>query len=151
MLDKDWEDLLATATGEVLETMFFAGVYGPATPGSAATGSCISANLSFQGTPSGVLTVTVAEPAIRALAANFLASEEDEPLPTAQLECVVCELVNMICGSLLSHVKTEDHFRLSSPQLLPEIVIRPDGLPTQSLDLGEGAIEMWLLLEPNAN
>lgn len=151
MPDNEWDEMLVEATGEVLETMFFTGVYGPAQAAAAAAEPRVAARLSFEGTPSGALTLSVSEPAMRALTANFLASDQDDALPSSQLGCVVCELANMICGSLLSRVKTEEHFRLSAPELLPEGAVCPPGEPNQSLDVGEGTIDLWLSLEPHAN
>ena len=154
MPDSEWDDLLAAAAGEVLETMFFTCTYGPAQPGGSPDEPRVAARLGFEGTPSGALTLSVSEPAVRALAANFLAPDEDDPLPAAQLGCVVCELANMICGSLLSRVKSEERFRLSSPELLPESAACPPGPPTQSLSLGEdvadGTLDLWLAMEPHA-
>src|SRR5262249_39467071 len=114
MSDSDWNGLLAEAAGEVLETMFFAGVDGPPLDGAAAAQPRLTARLRFEGTPGGTLTVGVSEPAARCLAANFLPSEDDAPVPESQLGGVVSELTNMICGSMLSRVKTESHFRLAS-------------------------------------
>ncbi|MGA2740385.1 MAG: chemotaxis protein CheX [Bryobacteraceae bacterium] len=158
MPDNEWHDMLAAATGEVLETMFFTDVSGPAPVGASSPEPRVAARLSFEGTPSGALTLSVSEPAVRALAANFLGSEEDDPLPAAQLGSVVCELANMICGSLLSHVRTEEHFKLSSPELMPSGTACPPGQPSQSLSLGEdmgdgvsgGTIDLWLTLEQHA-
>ncbi|MGA2575186.1 MAG: chemotaxis protein CheX [Bryobacteraceae bacterium] len=153
MPDIEWDEMLAAATGEVLETMFFTDVYGPAPAGASAGEPRVAASLGFEGTPSGALTLSVSEPAVRALASNFLGSEEDDPLPPAQLGSVVCELANMICGSLLSRVKVEEHFRLTSPELLPADAC-PPGPPSQSLAMGEaeadGTIDIWLALEPHA-
>lgn len=155
MPDSEWDALLAAAAGEVLETMFFTSVYGPAEPGGSPAEPRVAARLGFEGTPSGALTLSVSESAVRALAANFLAPDEDDPLPVSQLGCVVCELANMICGSLLSRVNSEEHFRLSSPEILPEGAAGPPGQPNQSLSLGEevsdGAIDLWLALEPHAS
>jgi hypothetical protein len=151
MPDSEWDEMLVAATGEVLETMFFTGVYGPAQAGGSPAEPRVAARLSFEGTPSGALTLSVSEPAVRALAANFLASDEDDSLPVSQLGCVVCELANMICGSLLSRVKTEECFRLSSPELLPDDAACRPVPPNQSLDVGEGTIDLWLALEHHAN
>jgi CheY-specific phosphatase CheX len=147
--------MLAAATSEVLETMFFTGVDGPARAGGSAGVPRLAARLGFEGTPSGVLTLSVSEPVMRALAANFLAAEEGETLSAGQLGSVVCELANMICGSLLSRVKTEEHFRLSSPELIPEGAPGPAEPPSQSLvvsdGVGEGVVDLWLALECRAN
>jgi CheY-specific phosphatase CheX len=154
MPDNEWDEILVAAAEEVLETMFFTGVYGPAEAGASLAGQHLTARLTFEGTPSGALTLSISEPAGRTLAANFLASEEDEPLPAAQLGSVVCELANMICGSLLSRVTSEDHFRLSSPEPLADDAAYPPRQPNQSLlvgeGLGDGTIDLWLTLEHHA-
>lgn len=151
MPDNEWDEMLVAATGEVLETMFFTGVYGPAPASASPAVPRLAARLSFESTPSGALTLSVSEPAVRALAANFLASEEDDPLPVSQLGSVICELANMICGSLLSRVKAEEHFRLCSPELLPDGAACPPDALSQSLDVGDGAIDLWLALEHHAD
>jgi CheY-specific phosphatase CheX len=143
--------MLAAAAEEVLATMFFTDIYGPAQPH--ASGACrrLAARLRFEGTPSGVFALSVSVPAVRTLAANFLARDDEEALPDAQLESVVCELANMICGSLLSQVKTEERFRLSSPEVLRGDDALPATRPNQSLSLGEdsdtASIDFWLALE----
>jgi hypothetical protein len=153
MPNSEWDEMLAAATAEVLETMFFTSVYGPAQTGAYPPGPRVAARVGFEGTPSGALTLSVSAPAMRALAANFLAADEDAPLP--QLDGVACELANMICGSLLSQVKAAEHFHLSSPELLPDGAPDPPSPPRQSLslgdDAGDGTIDLWLVLEPHAN
>jgi len=154
----DWDDLLGTAAAEVLETMFFTAAYPLAEPAESTAGPRVAAHLDFAGTPAGALTLSVSEPAVRVLAANFLAPDEDGPVPASQLGSVVFELANMICGALLSHVNSDALFCLSSPELLPDGAAPPPGRPTRSLTLGEemegdaedGAIDLWLALEPHA-
>lgn len=150
MSNHEWDEMLAAAAGEVLETMFFTEVYGPA-PEGAPPEPRVAARLTFEGTPSGAMTLSVSQLAARSLAANFLATEQDDPLPDGQLAGIVCELANMICGSLLSHVKTEEHFLLSSPEAVPADATLLDGPPSKSLDLGDGTIAVWLALEPHVN
>lgn len=151
MPDNEWDEILVAAAEEVLETMFFTAVYGPAAAGASLSGPHRTARLGFEGTPSGALTLSISEPAGRTLAANFLASEEDGPLPDAQLASVICELANMICGSLLSRVTSEDHFRLSTPAPLADEAADPPGRPNQSLDLGDGVLDLWLTMERHAS
>jgi CheY-specific phosphatase CheX len=155
MPDNEWDDILVTAAEEVLETMFFTGVCGPAPARASLAEPHITARLTFKGTPSGALALSISERAARTLAANFLASEEDDPLPARQLTSVVCELANMICGSLLSRVTTEDRFRLSSPEALADVAANPPGQPNRSLLVGDGvsdgSIDLWLTLEHHAS
>jgi hypothetical protein len=155
MPDSEWNGMLAAAAAEVLETMFFSSVYGPAQPGPYPPAPRVAARVGFEGTPSGVLTLGVSEAAMRGLAGNFLASDEDGPLPLPQVAGVACELANMICGSLLSRVKAERHFRLSSPELLsddaPCLAVPADQSWSLGEDVSDGAIDLWLALEPNAD
>src|SRR5580658_7909528 len=142
MPDNEWNEMLVAATGEVLETMFFTGAYGPAQAGIFPAEPHVVTRVAFEGTPSG------------SLAANFLASEDDVLPRFAQLGGGVCELANRIRGSLLSRVKTEEHFRLSSPELLPDGAACPPGELSQSLALGEGlgdgTVDLWLESEHHA-
>ena len=155
MPDSEWHGLLAAAAAEVLETMFFASVYGPPQAGADRAGPRMAARVGFAGTPNGVLTLSISTPAMRALAANFLASDDGDPLPVSQLEGVICELANMICGALLSQVKAAELFRLTSPELLPDDAPCPPFQPHISLALGEdagdGTIDLWFDLEPHAD
>jgi len=150
MPDHQWNEMLAEASSEVLETMFFTGVMGAAQPDPADTWPRLTARLSFDGQPSGVLTLRVSEPAARALAANFLASEGDELPSATQLGGVACELANMVCGSLLSRLGSQNHFRLTSPELVSPDAGPPPEPPDQSLDLGDGVIDLWLRVDQHA-
>jgi CheY-specific phosphatase CheX len=150
MPDSEWDERLAAAAGQVLETMFFTAIHGPAEAAGSIAAARVAAHLTFAGTTCGALTVSVSESSVRALAANFLAMEQEDPIPASQIGCIVCELTNMICGSLLSRVKTEQHIRLSSPELWPEDAALPAEPPSQSLDLGDGTIDLWLAVEEHA-
>ena len=141
--------MLAEAAAEVLETMFFTEVYGPAQADEPRAGARLAAALNFEGTPSGRLALRISTDAARLLAGNFLAAEPDDPVPETQLGGVVCELANMVCGSLLSRVRAESRFRLDSPALVAAEGLT--GAPNQSLDLGEGVIDLWLSLAHHAN
>ena len=149
MPESVWERMLVTAAEEVLETMFFTGVVGPAADGESEVLSRFAARLRFEGTPSGALTVGLSKPAAQALAGNFLAVEGDGELTDARVGGVICELANMICGALLSRVEGDEHFRLGGPELLPSGAA-PAGHYRRSLDVGEGTLELWLALEDHA-
>ena len=61
----------------------------------------------------------------------------------------------MICGALLTRVQTEVHFRLSSPELVPDGDPGLHSAPRQSLavgdGVGDGTIDLWLAVEHHAN
>jgi len=150
MPDNQWEQMLVTVAEEVLETMFFTGIYGPAQDAGPEDLPRFAAGVSFEGAPCGRLTLSIPETAARTLAADFLAAEGEGGLTDAQVGAVVCELANMICGALLSRVESGEHFRLSSPELVPAGAAPPACQHHRFLDLGEGALSLWLRLENHA-
>jgi CheY-specific phosphatase CheX len=76
--------------------------------------------LTFEGEPSGALFLSLSAPAARQIAADFLGIDESA-VSAAQTADVVCELANMICGSVLSRVESAARFRLASPRVLPAV------------------------------
>jgi hypothetical protein len=137
-------DLLINASAsEVLETMFFTGVLGetenlPANP--------ITARLNFRGTPSGSFGLSLSQDSSRQIAAGFLAEDERE-ISQAQVDEVVCELTNMLCGSLLSRIESEAAFELSHPELAP-IPDNPEY--SRNFEIENGTLGVWLTLaKPN--
>lgn len=102
---QDLEQAVFDLTCEVLETMFF--LFPEAEPGSPGQSSepVVSAIFRFHGQPSGALLISMSEPAARTAAANFLALDESETLSTHVNE-VVCEMANMIGGSLLGRLES---------------------------------------------
>lgn len=115
MIEQNFHKLLSEAVDIVLETMFFSAPLGPA---EEETGDAVlEARLSFHGLPSGTLTVRLSEASARILAAGFL-GEDEETLTDSQAGQVVCELANMLCGSLVSKLESEERFDLDSPELI---------------------------------
>jgi len=106
---------LQESTEEVLEKMFFIQCLGESL--EAESEPPFVAHLAFEGDPSGALTLYVRASAARSVAADFLAAEEPD-LSEQEVGEVVCELANMICGSVLSRVESSATFRLASPQLV---------------------------------
>jgi len=149
MTENRWGSMLGSTAEDVLETMFFTSIE-PADADAPPNERRLAVRLWFTGIPSGKLTLRVSEASARSLASNFLAAETDDPLPDAQLEAVVCELANMICGALLSQVGGEAHFRLSSPEPVEPGDFDPDLRPMKSLNLADGHLELWLELEEHA-
>jgi hypothetical protein len=149
MPESDWEQILPAAAEEVLETMFFSGVFGPAPEGAPESPPPLAAQLRFEGSPSGQLCLSVSPASARNLAGNFLAADDPEALSAAELGAVLCELANMVCGSLLSRVESDCHFRLSSPSLFDAAEFPPSQY-SQSYDLGDGVLRLALALEEHA-
>lgn len=109
---------LDTAIRDVLERMFFVEVVGDSVPPVSAALPAIEACLPFEGDPPGYFTLAVTTAAARPIAADFLGVDETE-VTDQQVEAVVSELANMVCGSLLSQVESTATFRLGAPRILP--------------------------------
>ncbi|HWB85380.1 MAG TPA: chemotaxis protein CheX [Bryobacteraceae bacterium] len=144
MFERDWNHALAESIEDVLEKMFFISALQGDEPQPGSARSDVVAQLSFEGEPSGWLVLRISGGAARSIAADFLGAEEQE-LTSAQVGEVICELANMICGSVLSRVESEAAFRLESPRLLPpEMEIDCEGAATRTLDVGDGRLTAFM-------
>jgi chemotaxis protein CheY-P-specific phosphatase CheC len=136
--------LLFDAAAEVLETMFFTTVVGDAAA-EVSNAQCVSVRLSFHGNPSGRFGVRVPLETGRKMAESFLGTEDESP-SEAQIGEVVCELANMLCGSLLSRLGKGTRFELSSPEIDPQ----ETGCPEEGtrinrvLEVDSGTLGVWL-------
>jgi len=116
---------LRDSVKDVLEKMFFVETLGESYTAAAASADQITAQLTFEGQPPGSLTMRVTSAAARQIAADFLGVDEQEVSELRVAE-VVCELANMICGSVLSRMESATAFHLSTP----EIVAAPESPAT---------------------
>jgi hypothetical protein len=88
------------------------------------------------------------------LAASFLG--EDEAMLTEAQPCqTVCELANLVCGSLVSKLENEERFDLEVPQLVPvgsAAAVAPDAPPAtrQSFELENGILTVTLYLDADS-
>jgi CheY-specific phosphatase CheX len=111
---------LRDSVKEVLEKMFFVETLGESHVDALASVDRITARLTFEGQPPGALTMGVTSAAARQITADFLGVDEQEVSDLRVAE-VVCELANMICGSVLSRVESATAFHLSTPQIVPPL------------------------------
>ena len=111
------EFALAECTADVLEQMFFVQAREEAAPATPEADSDLICKMNFTGDPSGCLALRVSLGAARTIAADFL-GEDEAGLSAFQVGQVVCELANIICGSVLSRMESGTTFRLDSPHLL---------------------------------
>ena len=143
---------LAASVEEVLETMCFAGVVASAegnVPLEADGGSpAITAALHFEGSPSGEFRVGVPVKLARLVGAGFLGREETD-VSDSQAEEVVCELANIICGSVLSRLESKEALRITHPELTPpEQGVSFEGVGARRwFDLGDGILAVSLELQ----
>ncbi len=110
---------LSGAVRDVLETMFFTDVLGEQ-GGDASQGPALDARLSFQGGRAGAFRLAIAPAAARTVAGNFLGADDDAEISETAVTDAICELANMVCGSVLSRFNGELAFDLSHPELVPE-------------------------------
>jgi len=108
--------VLAESVHEVLERMFFVDILGEAADQAPPSG--IAAELIYDGDPPGSFRLDLDVVAAQSAAADFL-GEDPADLSAEQLNEVVCELANMICGSVLSRLESGATFRLSKPRIVP--------------------------------
>ena len=150
MVSRELDQMLSDALAEVLESMFFTSVVGDSEPCEHSPEPWISAQLTFHGHAPGRFGVRVPWATGRKVAASFLGTEEDM-LSEERVEEVICELANMLCGSVLSRLEKETHFVLSQPGIeTPEAVHPTDATACRAFQLEEGPLAVWLELEPAA-
>jgi CheY-specific phosphatase CheX len=139
------QQVFLESASEVLETMCFVGVLGEqAEPAGA---DLISAELAFNGKPSGRFGVQVPSSTGRLIASNFLGKDPEE-ITEAEIDQVVGELANMICGSVLSRVEAGSRFELLHPVIMPpgQGISNPEAV-TNILELEEGSIVLWMIIQ----
>lgn len=134
---------LIHAAEEALENMCFTSVLESHVPPAETAGT--TATVTFSGDAHGWLRLTLSPEAASCVSANFLASEPEE-VAAEQRDAIVSELANVVCGSLLSRVKPEGCFRLSSPTIgtvtMPEGAVCDVGL---ELDSGLARLQLALI------
>jgi len=131
------ETVLAQCTEAVLEQMFFVRALNGPLP---APDSVLIVEVPFEGDPCGRLALRVTAPAARSIAADFL-GEEECVLSEQQVGEVMCELANIICGSVLSRVESDTTFRLGSSRLTSDSeVFHSENAALHSVALDNGAI-----------
>jgi CheY-specific phosphatase CheX len=135
----DLTQLFADSVSEVLETMFFTCVMGDT---ESKPDDPIAARLDFRGDPSGSFGLALSHATARQISAGFLALEEYE-ITQAQVDEVICELANMLCGSLLSRLESKSCFELQHPYLATAPA-EPDY--SDNFELESGSLTVWLTL-----
>jgi CheY-specific phosphatase CheX len=134
MSETTFHTALQESVVDVLERMFFIGPLEEPLGEPESSSRSIAVHLDFDGDPPGSLTLRTTVAAARSIAADFL-GEDGEVLSVQQVEEVLCELTNMICGAVLSRVESRAVFRLGVPQVLPADEA-PTPLPGYSPDAG---------------
>ncbi len=106
---------LGAATGEVLETMFFASIEEMARDRvEGGSGDRVGAMVAFHGACEGRLAISLDRGAVKGLAAGFFGEDAAE-MGVDQCESVMGELANMVCGAMLSRLERKAIFCLEAP------------------------------------
>lgn len=144
MADVTFDSVLRESAAEVLEMMFFVSDAGEPVFESDSAVPEIAARLTFDGSPSGWLALRMGKMAARSMAADFL-GEEVETLTDRQAEEMVCELANVICGSVLSRTESDATFHLSSPLVVPLADwVEPRDAVIHRVALPDGALTIFM-------
>jgi len=135
---------LASAVGDVLESMFFLDTLGEAgePPAGADT---VKVHLSFEGDPPGCFEMRLARRAANAIAADFL-GEDAGSLTPRQSTDVTLELANMICGAVLSRIESSATFRLGAPRVVADIVADEE-TTRYTVETGSGTLTAAIRME----
>jgi CheY-specific phosphatase CheX len=138
---------LAESVREVLEKMCFIDLPAPAA-GDEVRMRGIAAELVFDGDPPGSFRLDLDANAARVAAAGFL-GEDPAELPLEQVQEVICELANMICGSVLSRVESSAVFRLTKPEMAAEAGPCPSNVEATIFEagLGDGTMRAEIRME----
>lgn len=103
------------ATLQAFELMCFTELT-PLPEPEAVTGERLVAQVDFDGNIGGRLRMELPAAAANAIAANFFGDDGNER-SASQVQSLVCELTNIICGSLLSQLNPASVVVLSTPEL----------------------------------
>jgi CheY-specific phosphatase CheX len=138
--------VLAESVESVLERMFFVDAAGEAV-GESPCDPVLAVRVPFEGDPCGWLILAVSLSVARSIAADFLAAE-DQALSPGEVQDVVCELANMICGASLSRLESETTFRLGVPEIIPDHARPvPPGTAIRSVQLAGGSVTAFLYFQ----
>ena len=139
--------ILSESAAEVLESMFFTSPLGSSDPCGRAMENSVAAGLFFHGTPPGRFGICASMDAARSLAASFL-GEDPESIVEQQCNEVICELANMVCGSVLSSMEKDVLFELTQPKIGEPESRRPENASVSlEFELEEGSLLAWILVE----
>jgi CheY-specific phosphatase CheX len=142
MLPTDVQEIFLNSASEVFETMFFTGI--GEENASEDERPALGAELLFKGDPSGRFGVRVPVETGRAIATSFLGLDE---VSDDQVGEVVCELSNMLCGSVLSRIEAGARFELAHPEINLNTRWQDHaGVVSCTFGLEEGTVTMWLVL-----
>lgn len=111
-------DVACVVTREVLETMFFATAEPVPCRHPEHGADWIAAMVRFEGAPQGDLRVMLSRGLAVTCACGFLGIDAEQVTRDEQNQ-VACEMVNMICGAVLSRLHPDSRVALGAPEIVP--------------------------------
>ena len=119
-MNPDHVDKLKSVYCDVIEKMaFMFGEPAEAEEMPQSAPRAVLAHISFKGPLEGTLALAVPEAMGAELAANALGIDQDDPAASEKAEDSVKELLNVVCGNLLTEIAGEDPvFDLSIPEVV---------------------------------
>ncbi len=143
MRTQELENNLVGAVRDVLGTMFFTDVVDDQKLPVLLGDQPLTVRVGFAGETAGVLHLRVPAETAGVLASNFLGAQPGEPLTGEQIDEVVRELSNMLCGAFLSRHEAEQIFELTSPENVEHPGPEP-GEIRRGMELENGCLELTL-------
>jgi CheY-specific phosphatase CheX len=152
MQASDFTPLISQCCAEVLDAMYFTTVLETSHQAgceSIRANSGYSFCLRFHGDVHGTFGLNLGASMARMLASNFLGDDE-ESLTSAEVEQVVGELANMLCGSIVSRVEGTSKFVLTHPE--PVTLLNGANSPNQdvlvsNLETDSGDLQTWIVVD----
>jgi len=134
---------LDAAVAEVLETMFFTEATGESCCHESWE-STAGARVGFEGTHCGAVYLGVSTDAARSMAAGFLGLDDAE-LTGTQLNQVMLEFTNIVCGAAMSRLWPESSLSLAPPEPLDTRGV-PEGGWHRCFALPDGMLAVTICL-----
>lgn len=116
----DAERDCTAAALEVIESMFFEVPVETPEMRDLAPEGAVAARALFGGDLSGSFLLACQAWTARRLAASFLGRDDEATVETDQVNLVVCELANMVCGNALSRMEPHGRFQIGTPEILQQ-------------------------------
>ncbi len=133
--------LIGEAVENVLETMCFSAVMGPAESSQAQASLGVGACVSFRGPSKGSVLIGCSPGGAQLLSKNFLGEEIVSDEQSSQF---LLELANMICGAIVSAFGGAGQYDLSLPEsVAPESLLGATGIRCD-FELEEGCMSVVL-------
>ena len=141
---------LVGAARDVLNVMFFTDIVEEGDECACGKPFPLQVRVSFMGGQSGEFRMEVDDLAAGSMAGNFLGTDPMKALSVEEVDQVMGELGNMICGAFLSRYQKEGLFVLSPPEVIRPAAGEIPGVH-RGLELMEGFMDLrvcWGAISP---